>query len=117
MAARQDRISVFICIMLINAYFAGGAGAGAGGLMMVVLFSTFLVSFAGGLTIVVLFSTFFSSFAGGLMIVVFFSVVGAGAVVRRSHAVKRNTEPRVMMIGFMILLFLVRWLSLGASLF
>ena len=82
-------MSIFIIEVVVFAYlgedFFSSVGAGAGGLMMVVLFSTF-----------------FSSFAGGLMIVVSFSVTfSAGAVLtRESQAARRPKVAAIMMIGF-----------------
>ena len=69
--------------------------------MIVVLFSTFFSTFAGGLMIVVLFSTFFS---GGVMIVVFFSIVFSveGATGRLSHAVRKPRAAVAMIADFMI---------------
>lgn len=52
--------------------------------------SPYFAGAAGGLTIVVLFSTFFSSFAGGLTMVVFFSTVGGAVLTLASQAAKRS---------------------------
>jgi len=65
--------------------FFSSVGAGAGGLMMVVLVSTFFSSFAGGLITVVSFSMTFS----------------AGAVLtRESQAARRLNVAAITMIGF-----------------
>ena len=85
-------------------YLGSGFGAAGGGLMMVVLFSTFFSTFAGGLMMVVLFSTFFSSLAGGVMIVVFFSITFSteGAAGRLSHAVRKPSAAVAMIADFII---------------
>lgn len=79
-------------------------------MIIVVLFSTFFSTFGGGLMIVVLFSTFFS---GGLTIVVFLSMTFSGGVVftRESQATRRHVEAARTMVYFIFF----EWVAGGFS--